>query len=339
MKINQRKDDGRWVATYYDNDGKRRFVYGKTRNEVYQKLRRKSVGQTIAQLLRVWLEANRSGWAEKTTTSYEQMARVNIIPHIGSIQADSLTPEDIEQMIAALQKKDLSNRTIEYAALILSRCLNWGIKRGKVSSNPVELVRLPRVEKYKVTPFTPEQAKKLLQEVKGHRLEILYRLGFALGLRRGELIALRWEDINFHARTLTIQQGKTNHAARTLPIPIRLVVALHHHQYRQQREKQTEPKWKENGLVFPSSVGTPLNPTNLRRHYKNVLAQAGLPDKRIHDIRHSCIAFLIAEGASLTVIKQIAGHSSASFTSDIYGHLLHNVDRRAIEGVESLLDD
>jgi integrase len=337
MKINQRKDDGRWFTTFRDSNGKRHFIYGKTKNEVYQKLRNMSAGQTISQLFGSWFESNMSGWKEKTLKSYEQMARVNILPYVGDIQVNNLTPEDVEKMMNKLQDRGLSKRTIEYACLILSRCLNWAKKRGKADDNPVKLVRMPKVERYKVTPFEPEQARRLLKEIRGHRLEVLYRVAFALGLRRGELLSLEWRDINFISRTLTIRAGKTECAARTLPLPPRLSMALREHQERQSRERQTEPKWKEHGLVFPSKHGTPINPNNLRRHYKQALEQAGLPDKRIHDIRHSCIAFLIAEGASLTIIKEIAGHVSASFTSDMYGYLLNNVDRKVVESIEKLL--
>jgi integrase len=340
MKINRRAD-GRWCATYRDAHGGRHYVYGKSKADVERKLRDLRAGMTVSQLFCDWLEANRGGWSTKTYESYEQMSRVNVQPYIGNTQVNDLTPEEVEFMLAKLKQRDLSNRTIEYAALVLSRAINWGIKRGKVhTTNPVGLVKLPRVEPYNVDVFTPEQAKKIIREVKGHRLEVLYRLLFALGLRRGEALALRWQDINFTTGTLTIKTGKTNSAARTLPIPQRLITALRQHQDRLSRERQAKKgEWKEHGLVFPSNRGTPLKPNNLRRHYHEILEKAGIPRKRIHDIRHTFVAFLIAEGANLTVIKEIVGHSSANFTSDIYGHLLTNVDRKAIEGVDKLLEE
>lgn len=335
MKINCR-EDGRWCATYTDN-GKRRYIYGKSKAEVERKLRDRLAGETVAQFLGEWLKYNRSGWAEKTYESYEQMIRVNIEPYIGTIQLDQLSPSDVQDMLQKLLDKELSNRTVEYAGKILSRALNWGKKLKKVEENVVDFVRLPRVERFRVEPLTPEQAQRLLDTIKGHRLEFFYHLALGLGLRRGELLRLRWQDVDFERKKLIVYQSKTHAGERTLPLTQTMADALKAHQQKQAEEKQDADDWQEHELVFCTSRGTPYLPCNIDRHFKSALQQAGLPAKRLHDMRHSCAAYLIAAGVNMHVVKQILGHTRASFTSDIYGHLLDGVDRAAVDSVEKLL--
>lgn len=335
MNINQRAD-GRWCATWTDERGHRQYVYGQTKAEVERKLRERHKELSVSQLLCEWIEANQGGWTDKTSTSYEGMVRLHLIPQIGDTLVSQLVPDDVRTMVATLQERGFSNRTVEYAGLVLSRALNWGVKWAKVERNVVRLVRLPRVERKRIEPLTPEQARSLLEALKGHRLEVLYRLALALGLRQGELLRLRWRDVDFTRQTLTVQTSKTASGERTLPLPSTLVAALRSH-FEQQSEERTTQDWQDNGLVFPSGRGTPMTARNLVRHFKSALHRAGLPEKWFHDLRHSCAAFLIAEGVNMHVVKEILGHSRASFTSDVYGHLVNGVDRTAVEGVERLL--
>jgi integrase len=337
VKFTHRKD-GRWVTTL-TIDGKRTYLYGKTKQELQEKLRKmKRRTQTVEQFLASWLDTIASGCKPKTYESYEYITRYHLIPNIGKVRMDRLSPHDVQQLIALLQDRNLSPRTIHYAASVLSRALNWAVKWGDADQNVVQMVRLPRYDSRMVEPLTFEQAKQLLDTIQGHRLEALYRLAVSLGLRRGEIIALTWDDVDLHKRTLTIKQSKTQAGRRTLPLPPVLLDALKQHHARQAQERE-HPDWQEHNLVFPSERGTPLSPRNLVRHFKALLQRSGLPDIRFHDLRHTTATFLIAQGVNIHVVKQVLGHSRISVTSDFYGHLIPGVQEDALLGVEQMLGD
>ena len=154
-------------------------------------------------------------------------------------------------------------------------------------------------------------------------------------MRKGEVIGLRWADVNWKAKTLVIsgqiqrvagklerRVPKTKHSLRTIPVPDALIAALRDHQRAQEEERALMgEKWKEHDLVFPSEVGTPIEPRNLSRHFKTVLKKVGLPQTtRFHDLRHSCATMMLAQGIPLQDVSAVLGHSSISITADIYDH-------------------
>jgi integrase len=294
---------------------------------------------TVQKYLDDWLEYTvKQSCETKTYASYEETCRNRINPYVGTIQLDKLQPEHVQKMVIALQSKGLAERTIQYAVNVLSRALNKAVKFGHIARNVAMLV-IPRATKHNVEPLTPEQARALLKATQGHHLEVLYRVALNLGLRRGEILSLRWADVNLDKHLLTVQKSKTPAGARTLPIPPRLVEALRNHWIKLQEERRSlGTNWKEHGLIFPSEVGTPLNPNNLHRHFKATLKKAGLSENiRFHDLRHSCATFLISQGVNLHVVKEILGQSRISVTSDIYGHLLPEVQQDVIENIDRML--
>jgi integrase len=218
--------------------------------------------------------------------------------------------------------------------------------------NVATLVEIPRPKKFVVTPLTPEQARALLSAVRGDRLEALYRVALSLGLRRGEVLALRWEDINFDRQELCVTGSvrrvngklrrldpKTEASVRTLRLPPVLLRVLREHKARQEQERLSED-WREHGLVFPSDVGTLMEPGNLHRGFKTVLERAGLPTTiRFHDLRHSCATLLLAQGEALVVVRDILGHTQISTTADIYGHVLPDSHKHAVDGLDALLSE
>jgi integrase len=185
---------------------------------------------------------------------------------------------------------------------------------------------------------------------RGAALEALYRVALSLGLRRGEVLALRWDDINFDRQQLTISGAvrrvrgvlrrrtpKTDASSRTLPVPAILLNVLRQHRTRQDVLRQNDNS-QEHGLVFPSRIGTLIEPGNLHRQFKAVLKRAGLPTTiRFHDLRHSCATFLLAQGMPLVVVRDTLGHTQISTTANIYGHVLLESQRQAVDRIEALL--
>jgi integrase len=368
------REDGRWCASvslgFVNGKRKRKVVYGATRKEVADKLkvlqRELDAGvnmvterQTVKQFLETWLEQSiKPQRKAKTYHSYEQIVRLYLIPYLGHHQLTKLAPEHVQTMLNSLLNEGktggrrLSPRTVQYVRAVLSQALNQALRWGKVARNVALVVDSPRVEKFKIAPLTEKQAQQLLDAVAGHRLEQLYRLTLSLGLRQGEVLGLRWEDVDFAKRTIRIsgaiqQLGgkiqrvtpKTDASTRTLPLTPLLFRSLKAHAERQAEEKrELGEEWQDHDLVFPSEVGTPLAPRNLQRHFKGLLKKAGLPETiRFHDLRHSCATFLIAQGVHPRVVMELLGHSQISVTMNTYAHVLPDTQRDAAAKLDDLL--
>lgn len=233
---------------------------------------------------------------------------------------------------------------------VLRRALNQALTWGYIARNVAILVDGPRPEPYRGTVLTPEQGQHLLAAVAGRRLEALYHIALLLGLREGEILGLRWIDVDFTAHTLRVEQTvqrigtalvvaapKTTGSRRRLPLPGLVEQALQRHAERMvEAQKDGGYRWNPHGLVFPSEAGTPIEPRNLVRHFKQLLRDAELPDIRFHDLRHSCATMLIAQGVHPRIVMEILGHSQISVTMNTYGHVLPEVERAAAEAMDRL---
>ena len=204
------------------------------------------------------------------------------------------------------------------------------------------LVSPPR---YKVNRgLTVQQAKATMAAAAGHRLSALYVLALYLGLRRGELLGLRWQDIDLDEAkleivhtlqrvggTLRLVPPKTEDSARTVPLPPPCVEALRAHQQQQGAEQaEAWPDWENHGFVFPSRRGTAMEPDNLRRSWYQIRLTAGLDTARFHDLRHTCVTLLLDLGTPPHVVQEIVGHSDIEVTMTIYAHVSLDEKRKAL---------
>jgi integrase len=355
------RQDGRWCAAvdlgYVNGKRKRKLIYGKTRKAVAEALKKalhdQQQGvpiaverQTVEQFLGTWLDDKvKVNNRPKTYYSYKDIVRLHINPSLGHIQLSKVSPKHIQSLLSQKRNDGLSPRTVQYIRAILRMALAQAVKWGAVPRNAAALTDPPKVERYSTRPLTAEQGEMLLEAARDDRLEALYRVALSLGLRQGEVLGLRWQDIDFDARTLRIEVAlqsvggtlqlappKTANSRRTLPLPAALVTALEAHRIRQLEERLVAGKrWKEHGLVFPTSVGTPISPRNLVRSFKALLKRAYLPDIRFHDLRHSCASILAAQGVPPRVAMEILGHASITTTQNIYTHVFDDAKRQAAD--------
>ena len=247
--------------------------------------------------------------------------------------------------------KRLSARTISYHRTLLRMSLGQALKWGLVSRNVAALVDAPRVERFEIQPIDQQQAQTFLDAIKSERLEALFTVALSLGLRRGEALGLRWQDVDFENRTMRVCQQlhrvgkklvfdepKTKTSRRVLSLPNSLVSRLREHRTKQLEEKLSAgPEWKENGLVFTTSLGKPIDPRNVKRSLDRILEKAKLPHFRVHDLRHFCASLLLAQGVELKVVSQILGHTQISITADIYTHVLPQTQKAAIDLLDRIL--
>ncbi len=362
-----KRNDRRWVAVvslgYRRGKRWRKSFYGDTRKEVQEKLtaalRAHQQGlpvaperQTFGQFLERWLANSVKPTVRPLTYErYAQLVRLHITPVLGRIPLAKLGPQEVQAFLNAKRKDGLSPRTVQYLHVTLRCALGQAVKWESVPRNVAKLVDTAKVERPEVKPFTPEEARAFMAAVSGERLNALYSVALAVGLRKGEALGLRWQDVNLDAGTLKVRvalqlingklqlvQPKTARSRRTIALPQSSVVALRAHRARQLEERLLAgPRWKDSGLVFPSSVGTPMNPRNLNRHFERVLNKTGLPRKRFHDLRHTCATLLLAQDVHPRVVMEILGHSQISLTMDTYSHVVPSLQREAADRMDTLL--
>lgn len=276
-----------------------------------------------------------------------------IAPGLGEVRIDKLNAPRLRQWIADLTKQGLAPKSISMARSLLRQALDQAVDDGLILANPVtRTIKAPPARASIGKALTPEQARDLLDAAKGERLEAAIRLALCLGLRRGEVCGLRWEDVDMVGATLTVNgqityspdtgiqrtEPKTVNAARSIRMPAVLLGVLRWHQNRQIAEHRAMG-WADPVYVFSrTSTGDALPPIAFYHTFKRIAATAGLSDFRLHDLRHSAASFLLAEGVSLKRVQQILGHARGSTTLNIYGHLLPGEDDDATERVQRRID-
>jgi integrase len=199
--------------------------------------------------------------------------------------------------------------------------------------------------------MSPKEAEKFIEFIKGDRLEALFSVALAMGMRQGEALGLKWEDVDFESRTLRVRRAlqsvkgglelselKSKNSRRDSPLVDSIISALKAHRTRQREEKMVLGKsWQEQGFVFASKVGTPLYPRNVVRKFHSLLKDAKLNRYRFHDLRHSCASLLLAQGVPLKPVSDILGHSQISITADFYAHIFDEQKREAMSVFDSIL--
>jgi integrase len=259
---------------------------------------------------------------------------------------------------AAKLDSGLSGRTVGYIHVTLYSALKAAVLDGLIPRNPASAVKPPRMDKQEMTPLSPAQARVLLVTARemDDRWSALYVLAVTTGLRQGELLGLRWEEVDLASATLRVRHTlqppgfpkgtparltppKTRRSLRGVHLPHSAVAALLRHRKLQDAERATSNgSWRDRSLVFPNTLGTPMDYTNLMpRHFKPLLRRAGLPNIRFHDLRHTCATLLFTRGVHPKIVSEMLGHSSVSITLDIYSHVIPGLGDAAALAMEEAL--
>ena len=356
------RDDGQWVCSLslgYNAQGKRirRTVYGKTKAEVQEKLEKlkqdPSTGLpqdmeklTVATFMARWLEDTaRPTIRETTYASYETIIRLHIIPGIGHLRLNKLTPAHLQRLYAHKLEEGLSPRSVQIIHAILHRALKQAHRWDMVQQNVAAAVDRPKASKKEMQFLTPEQVERFWEVAAEDRLYALYVLAATTGMRQGELLGLQWSDVDLAQATLSVQRTLTNirgtptvgepksaAGRRAVTLPEIAVQALRDHRKRMLAEGLTASPW-----VFCDTIGGPMQKRHLvRRSFKPLLKEAGLPDIRFHDLRHTAATLLLAKGVHPKIVQERLGHSSINLTLDTYSHLMPALQRDAADKLDEL---
>lgn len=306
---------------------------------------------TVGDYLRQWLEGSAQRVRRSTLESYGY--RIDeIIQILGKKPLVQLQPDDIQKCYMKMAETH-SRRTVQYAATLLRGALEQAVNLELLPSNPSRKVPMPRLERTERAVLTTEEARRFLTAAEAHRFRVLWKFIALTGVRRGEALALRWEDIDWERRVVTIQRTfsgsgrkrrtintpKTQRGVRTIAIPELLVNELEAKCKQQQLERQAAgDDWEDTGFVFTTSRGTPLDPSHITPAFKKVLAKAGLPTTwRLHDLRHAMATHWLASGINPKVVSERLGHASVAFTLQVYAHALPNQQAEGAEQAARML--
>ena len=373
--VHERKD-GRWEARltlgWEGGKRKRKSYFGATQAEVQDKLLAarfdhsrglliSSKAQTLGAFLDDWLVRSLKPRAKaRAFESFSTIVKLHIKPTMGAVALHKLNPQHVQRLLNE-KSAGLSPQTVGNIKTVLRSALAQALKWGLVSRNSAGLVDAPRIPRRQVVPFDATQAGRLLEAASGSRYEAVYELALKLGMRRGELLGLRWTDIDLDGRTLRVSQSmqriatgsdakgkktallttevKTDGSRRTIALPDSVVKALRAHKARQAQERLVAgPSWQDRGLVFTNRIGQPTEPIVLHRDYKALLEKAELPTTmRFHDLRHSAASLLLAQGVSPKMIADLLGHSRIGITMDLYSHILPAMRRDTADAMDQIL--
>ena len=362
-----KRPDGTWVAQvdlgWVGGRRRRRTVYAKTeravlakRDEVRAQITKgvdlTAPPKTLTQWLTEWLTTVKSsdGTGPATIARYDQIARVHLIPQLGTVKLAALTPRHVQSLLLKLQGV-AAPATIVKVHGVLRNALADAERMDLVSRNVAKAVRPPRLSRTERRSLTPAEAGTLLSHLKGDRLEAVFIVALSTGLRRGEVLGLRWQDVDLEGRVLFVRQAlqrvdralkmvppKTHRSSRPIPLPQFAVTAFSQQKVRQANDRRLVGRaWEDGGLVFTTEIGTPLEPRNVNRRFYAARSAAGLEWVRLHDLRHAFATFLLDQGEGLRTVMDLLGHSTIRLTADTYGHVLPSRARKAADVIDKVL--
>jgi integrase len=356
--IFQRKSDGKWVGKISMEDGTRKTFYGKTRKEVAEKLTALLHDQqrgmlatgpnvSVQEYLENWLENSHKPTVRLSTyLNYQKLLRNYLIPGLGKITLQKLSPQQVQAFYSQKIRDGLSPKTVTNIHGVLHKAIENAVKWNLLPRNVCDAVTPPRVPRKELNFLTKEQAHTLLKEVKAHRLEALLTLAITTGMRRGELLALRWQDIDFKGGSLQVKRAlsytkeygymetepKTARSRRTIQLPAFVIDILTQHRDRQaMQQSEAGDVWVSKGLVFTNAWGDYYSPSTMLKAFNRFLVKVGLPHMRFHDLRHSAATVLLAMKVHPKVVQEILGHSQITTTMDIYSHAMPSLQDDATQ--------
>lgn len=367
--ISKRKD-GRYMGrvVIQTPDGpKRKVVYDRKYREVEKKLNklRADADQGIvfdsdnlkvegwldswlADCLKPLVEAGKM--AHSTFVRYEGIANNHLKPALGHRKLKALTRAEVRRLYRQ-KGKSLSPRSVDYIHVTLQKALSQAVRDDLIPRN-VAAGERPRSSRQReeARALSPAQVRALLTATKGHRNEALYIVAVHAGLRQGELLGLKWTDVDLEAGRLAVRRSlkvtengldfgppKNKASRRSVPLNKTAVTALRAHKTRQNAERLAAPEWRNAGLVFPNRIGGPADHNNLYyREYKPLLVRAGLETEgfTFHSLRHTFATALFIRGEHPKVVQALLGHSSIMQTMDTYSHLIGGMGGDAVGGLD-----
>jgi integrase len=313
----------------------------------------------VSEYLTDWLDTyGKEHLARTTFENYRMNVEKHIIPYLGSIKLQELKPMHISKFLTIMtregrhdKKGGLSKGTVLKIHKILTRALNNAVKLQMLEKNPAVYVDAPKIDNAATNVLSLDEIHKFFEIIEDTPMEVPCKLAIGLGLRRGEIFGLKWEDIDFDNSTITIKrtlaritgeiffkEPKTQKSRRTLILPQDLIDMLRKH-----RKKQLEYKlllgreYNENNLICCKTTGEPINPNTFSGAFRDFLRRYDLPIVRFHDLRHTFATVLMANNISPKIASSVLGHTNISTTMDLYSHVLVDMKKDVADTIGDVI--
>ncbi|MGI8651114.1 MAG: site-specific integrase [Rubrobacter sp.] len=366
--ISKRKD-GRYVGRYtvHTPDGpKRKTIYGRKYKEVEKKLAEArgdaargivydDENLKVGAYLDRWLsDAVRGSVRESTYYRDECLVRVHVKPALGRVKLSNLNAMHLQSFYRNRLDSGLSGSTVQKIHHIVHKALSQAERWNLIPRNPADGVKAPTPSSKEMRPLSADEARRFLEAAKEDRLEALYVMAVHTGMRRGELLGLKWDDVNLEASTLRVRrtmtrtengkklalgEPKTKQSRRSIRLTPGAVESLRRHRAHQGEEKlKAGGVYEDHGFVFAGEIGNLINPSNLRqRSFIPLLKAAGLPQITFHDLRHTCASLLFSKNVHPKFVQDLLGHARVAITLDTYSHMLPGMGGEAADAMGEAL--
>jgi len=352
-----------WV---YTADGpKRRYISGKRREDVRDKLAKAlsdraggfvfdAGAMTVGEYLKRWLGDVKDTVRDSTWQRYEYAIRPHIEPALGKVKLKDLTPAQLRWFYRDRLDSGLAPASVHKLHVVMHKALKAAVEDGLIPRNVATGLKLPKITREEINPLTKDEARLLLDtsRASSDRLEALYVLALSTGMRQGELLALKWDDLDFErgilrvrrtltkvGKSFTTGEPKTKKSRRVIRLTTGATDALRRHLTAQLAEiERMGSLYQPGGFVFASTTGSILDPSHLRsRSLKPLLKAAKLRPVRFHDLRHTCATLLLSQNINPKIVSEMLGHASVAITLDIYSHIMPDMQEKAVEALEKML--
>lgn len=313
--------------------------------------------QRLGQYLQEWIDG-RHKLREPTRDSYRRLLVAHVIPRLGTLRLNAVTADHLNRLYGDLlrdgrkdAKGGLSSRTVRYVHVVLHKAFEDAVRHGKLPRNPARIAEPPPITRPEMKTWRPEEVSAFLTYVAEDRLFPAWLLAVGLGMRKGEILGLRWHDVDLEAATLAVRHAltavryelvfgepKTSKSRRSLPLDAAMVAALRAHRAQQTEERLAwGPGWSNpRGLVFTRENGDPVHPDAFQDIFERHVRGASVPRIRLHDTRHTFASLALKAGVHPKVVSEILGHSTIAITLDTYSHVIPAMQKDAIATVAAL---
>lgn len=357
-----------WYAKYDYLDpvtGKRihRRVSASTRKECESKLRVAIAAaesgrsltfdkQAVREFVDQWLASIEHSVRPSTHRRYSDVMRKHVIPALGTVHLSKLSPAHLQDLYTNLLKQGLSPTTVNLLHVTLHGALKQALRWGMIERNPCDLVDPPRRVTPETITWSVDQTRKVLTIGDSGEYAALWRLALMCGMRRGELLGLKWDDVDLDRGTLAVRrtlsrgsggtwqlaEPKTASARRQIALPESCATVLRRHRLRQLEQRMAlGPAWEDHNFVFTGRTGSPLHVNSMMMHFKKLITDTEVPPIRFHDLRHTCATLLLAEGVHPKIVQERLGHSDISMTLNRYSHVTPSMQRQAADTLDAAL--
>ena len=334
-------------------DAKKREILSKVDTG---RLHEDGASASIEQFLGGWLDATRDRLALRTAERYASIVKLHVVPVVGNVRLSKLTADHLRRIYKTIKEKGLSNQTCLHVHRALHTALQYGVREERIlSENVAGRVKAPAVERREPAPVSREQIRFLMAAARGTPLEVPIAVAAVTGLRRGELLALRWQHVDLdkgslfvaasleHSRAasgrIRFKGPKSKTSRRVIPLAPECVMLLRSHKAQQEEERGfAGDAFVDNDLVFPNPDGTPWPPDTFTAQFSQLAKSVGMRGFRFHDLRHAFASLTLGDGASIKEVQTLLGHSSPVVTLSVYARSIEGLGRQAVnELARSLL--